>query len=320
MNPKLTRRSFCQSALLGSAALPALLSLTENRAGAVDAFKRSATPRLRLGLAAYSFRDFFSTGRKKSAKAEEAAKSGPAVDMFSFIDYCAEQRCEGAELTSYYFPPDATDAYYLDVRRHAHLRGVTLTGSAVGNNFTHPAGPKREQEIASVKAWIDHAALMGMPHIRVFAGEKPKNLSLEEARANCISALEETGDYAGKKGVFLGIENHGGIVPDGEALMKVVRAVKNPWVGINLDTGNFHTADPFVDLELCAPYSVNVQYKADMRAAGQTSKPSDLPRVLNVLRKAKYQGFVTLEYESPESPWTAVPRILEQLRTELAKG
>ena len=60
--------------------------------------------------------------------------------------------------------------------------------------------------------------------------------------------------------------------------------------------------------------------QADMRAAGQTSKPSDLPRVLNVLRKAKYQGFVTLEYESPESPWTAVPRILEQLRSELAKG
>ena len=321
MKSPLSRRSFCLSTLLGTASLAALTELTPERALGIGPFQRSNSPRLRLGLAAYSFRDFFpGAKKKKGAPDAPAVPVDKTIDMVSFIDYCAEQGWDGAELTSYYFPPDATDAYFLDIRRHAHLRGVTLSGTAVGNNFTFPAGPRRDQEIASVKKWVDRASLMGMPHIRVFGGEKPKDLTLEEARANCLSALEEVGAHAAQKGVFLGIENHGGIVADAEAILKILQEVKNPWIGINLDTGNFHTEDPFMDLERCAPYAVNVQYKAEMRAKGEPVKPADMARVIRILRKARYQGFFTLEYESAPSPWEAVPRILAQMRTELAKA
>lgn len=273
-------------------------------------------PRLRLGLAAYSFRDYF----KDTTHARKAGVE-PRLEMPQFIDYCAEQGCEGAELTSYYFPKDVTDEQLRAVRRHAFLKGVSITGTSVGNNFARKKGPELDKEIADVKRWIDRAAVLGAPHIRVFAGPQSKDVSPEEAKRNCIGALEECCAYAGERGIFLGLENHGGIVSEPEAVLEIVRTIKSPWLGINLDSGNFHTADPYASLAQCAPYAVNVQVKTEMRAAGEKqNKPADLPRIVNLLRDANYQGWVTLEYEAPEDPWKAVPPILAQLKPLLVAG
>ncbi|HKQ39869.1 MAG TPA: sugar phosphate isomerase/epimerase family protein [Verrucomicrobiae bacterium] len=293
-----TRRSFLQLAALTAAAAPAL---------AIEPFKRPGAPRMRLSLAGYSFRDSFIHGNKKSAT------DGKRIDMIQFIDYCAEHGCEGAELTSYYFPPDADSEYFLKLRRHAFLRGISISGSAVGNNFAIPKGDKRDAEIASVKKWIRHAATLDAPHIRIFAGAAPKDLSKDEAKKLCVSAVEECAAEAGKHGIFLGLENHGGIVAEPQDLLDMVRAINSPWVGINLDTGNFRTDDPYHDLEMCAPYSVNVQVKSEIQKRGQKKELADLKRLVKILRDANYQGFVALEYEAAEDPWTAVPRLLKEL-------
>jgi sugar phosphate isomerase/epimerase len=131
---------------------------------------------------------------------------------------------------------------------------------------------------------------------------------------HCITALEECADYAGKRGVFLGIENHGGIVAEADELLEILRIVKSPWVGINLDSGNFHTDDPYRDFERCAGYAVNVQMKSEIQRRGQRKESSDIPRMVKILKEARYRGYVTLEYEAAEDPFTAVPRILEEMR------
>jgi sugar phosphate isomerase/epimerase len=125
--------------------------------------------------------------------------------------------------------------------------------------------------------------------------------------------LEECGEYAGRKGVFLGLENHGGIVADPKDLLDIVKSVKSPWVGINLDTGNFHTDDPYADIASCAPYAVNVQVKSEIQKRGQKKELADLARLVKILRDANYQGFVALEYEAAEDPWQAVPPLLKRL-------
>jgi sugar phosphate isomerase/epimerase len=200
----------------------------------------------------------------------------------------------------------------LKLKRHAFLRGVEISGTAVGNTFTHRPGSRREAEIKSVKQWIDRAALLGAPHIRVFAGNV-QGTSKEEARKLCIEALEECCAYAGQKGVILGLENHGGIVAESEDMLEIVRAVNSPWFGVNFDSGNFHTADPYRDLERIAPYAVNVQWKAEVSPRGQGKQPADLKRMLSILRQANYQGYLVLEYEVAEDPWIAVPRLLREM-------
>ena len=308
--PPHSRRAFLRTAgtaLSGLALLP-------HPARAVEPFARSGPAHLQLSLAAYSFREHFNDNTRP---APDTAPARP-LDLFQFVDYCAEHGCAGAELTSYYFPKNFDDAFLLKLRRHCFLRGVAVSGTAVGNTFTHPAGPKRAAEIASVKKWVDHAALLGAPHIRVFAGETQKGATREEAIKLCIAALEECADYAGRKGIFLGIENHGGIVAEASELLAIVRAVQSPWVGINLDTGNFHTPDPYRDLELIAPYAVNVQMKGEIAPRGQPKQAADLTRLVKILRAARYQGYVVLEYESAEDPWKGVPTLLEKMKPLLA--
>jgi sugar phosphate isomerase/epimerase len=303
MKSIVTRRHFLTSstaALTGLALLPA---------SAIEPFARPGSPRLALSLAAYSFRDFF-----KDANTNRKAESERRLDLFQFVDYCAEHGCAGAELTSYYFPKDFDDAFLIKLRRHAFLRGIDISGTAVGNNFTEPAGEKRDAQIAMVKKWTDHAALLGAPHIRVFAGNVPKDLTKDDAKKNCIAALEESADYAGKKGIFLGIENHGGIVAEAPDILDIIRAIKSPWVGINLDTGNFQTDDPYHDLELITPYAVNVQMKGEVHPRGQKKQEADLPRLAKILRAAHYQGYVALEYEGAEDPWKAVPVLLKRMK------
>ena len=302
--PPISRRAFLELAALAAAApLPSAFS--------VEPFQRTGAARLRLSLAAYSFRDYFNAKRP-------LAEGERQIDLKQFIDYCAEQQCDGAELTSYYFPAEPSADYLREIRRHAFLRGVEISGTAVGNSFTAPKGAERDREIALVKKWIDHASLLGAPHIRVFAGAAAKDQSIEEARRLCIEALEECAAYAAGRGIFLGVENHGGIVAEPDGLLQIVQAVKSAWVGISLDTGNFHTADPYDAIKRCAPYAVNVQLKAEIRpAGGKGNVPADLPRLAAILRDASYQGWVALEYESKESPWKAVPPLLTELRRVL---
>jgi sugar phosphate isomerase/epimerase len=307
MQSTFSRREFLRRAAVTLATAPLISS-------AVEPFSRKGPPRLRLSLAAYSFRQYFKDGRDNGAPQVAVAKQ---IDLFQFIDFCAAHQCEGAELTSYYFPKDAGGEFLLKLRREAFLRGVSISGTAVGNTFTHPEGAERQAEIGLVKKWINHSAVMGAPHIRVFAGSAQRGVNQNEAKKFCISAVEECAKLAAEKGVFLGLENHGGIVAEPKDLLEIVRAIDSPWVGINLDGGNFHTEDPYRDFEMCAPYAVNVQLKSEIRRRRGSNEAADLKRFVDILRKANYQGFVALEYEAEPDPWKQVPVLLKELRSLL---
>jgi sugar phosphate isomerase/epimerase len=307
----LTRRDFLKTTLHGGIAATSLGLLEMEPLIGVEPIKRTGAPRLLLSLAAYSFRDYFKESNNQRSTDADPAKR---IDLFQFIDYCAEHGCRGTELTSYYFPPRINHDILIQLKQHAFLRGIAISGTAVGNTFTVPSGSKRDQEIASVKRWIDHSAVMGAPHIRIFAGSAPAGMPRAEAVRLCVSAIEECCDYAGGKGIFLGLENHGGIVSTSDEILEIVRAAKSPWLGINLDTGNFHTDDPYADLAKIAPYAVNVQLKGEVNPRGGRAEPADLSRLVKILRDSNYQGYVALEYESKEDPWTAVPKLLKQMK------
>jgi sugar phosphate isomerase/epimerase len=272
---------------------------------AIPPFERKGGPRLWLSLAAYSFRDTFNH-----------ADPAQRITLFDFLDFCADHGCVGAEVTSYYFPREITPEFLLQLKRHAFLRGLALSGTAVGNDFTLSPGSERDAELAKVRQWIDYAAILGAPHIRVFAGAG-KGLPKEEAKRLTIAALEECGDYAARKGVWLGLENHGGIVAQVDDLLDIIRAVKSPWCGVNLDSGNFYSKqDPYEEMARLAPYAVNVQLKVEVPTPAGGRVPTDARKLAAVLRRAGYQGYVALEYESKD-PWTQVPVWLKRMQEAL---
>ena len=156
--------------------------------------------------------------------------------------------------------------------------------------------------------------MLGAPVIRIFAGKVPKDDTEEAAIERCVAGINECLDYAAKRGVFLALENHGGVTATPEQMLRIVRAVKtSPWFGVNFDSGNFHTADPYADLAQIAPYAVNAQVKVSYFPNDQR-QPADLERIIAILNEAGYRGYVALEYEEDGDPWTEIPPIIEELR------
>jgi hydroxypyruvate isomerase len=98
-------------------------------------------------------------------------------------------------------------------------------------------------------------------------------------------------------------------------MLALVRVVKHDWFGVNLDTGNFHSRDPYADLERLAPYAITVQLKTEIRRE-KARKPEEanLKRLIEMLRAVNYRGYVALEYEATEDPKAAVPRHVGALR------
>ncbi len=289
--------------------LGAVSGLTQELVAVEEPYTRAGEGNLLPGLAAYSFRQHFAwfRGRENRKVAEEKR-----LDMIDFVGLCASLGV-AAELTSYFFPPDAEAGAFTACRREAHLAGTPVAGTAVGNQFTLPRGSDQAREqMAYLRKWIDRAVLLGAPHVRVFAGAIPKGVAEARAEQNAIEALREAGAYAADRGVFLGIENHDSI-GSAERLLHVVTSVDNPWVGVNLDSGNFRTEDPYRDFAECVPYAVNVQLKTHLLVGGE-KVAADLDQVFGLLRAGGYSGYVVLEYEEKEDPFSRVPEILREVR------
>lgn len=304
MNTLPSRRAFLRTCLTAATATAAWKSSTT--LWATEPVRRPGPPRFQVSLVGYSLRNYFNSTDPKTR-----------ITLFDLVDYCAAQGFAGVELTGYYFPTPLAPDYLVRLKRHAYLRGVTISGTSTGAKLGLPPGPKLDAEMAAVKAWVDAAAVLGAPYVRVFAADA-KAMTLPGAVEGAIAAFDECSDYAGTKGVFLGLENDGGILPD--TVLQIARGVKSRWFGLNLDLGNYHTVDVYRDVERCAPYAINVHFKALVTEQGQPARPADIGRMLRILRAVNYEGWLALEYEGADDPYQTLPGWLAAVKTGLAQA
>lgn len=284
----LSRRTF----LAAAAATPLAL--------AIDPIKRPDKPKMLLGLAAYSFRDKLDLKK-------------PAMTLFEFIDLAADLPLDAVELTSYYWA-EQTAEYAKKLAAHAAKKKLAVSGVPVGNRFTLKDDAKRKEEVKKVQEWVARAADVGATTVRIFAGEQDKDDKLEDAQKRVVAAIEECLLAAEKAGVVLALENHGGITATPDQLLALVKPIKSAWLGVNIDTGNFKTDDPYADVAKIAPYGVVCQVKTEVNPGGKKKEEADLGKVVTTLKDAKFDGYVVLEYEAAEDASVAVPKYVKELR------
>lgn len=261
-------------------------------------------------LAAYSFRDQLNWFKGK--------QTDGSMDLFGFLDYCAEQQLLGAELTAYFFPEPVTPELISELKRRAHILGLDITGGAIGNNFSFfPGSSEAKQQAEYVHRWIDTYADLGAPVIRVFAGHQgPEGATEEQVVSNIKANLTEALIHAERRGVILAMENHDSM-SDVHRLLDLVKSVQSKNFGVTWDSGNIiPTPDPYADLALIAPYAVNAQIKVMIPVNG-VKKPADFTRLIKILRDANYGGYVVLEYEEQEDPFKVLPAYIKELRAAI---
>jgi sugar phosphate isomerase/epimerase len=313
----LSRRVALCSIALGSlyssvSAYPTVVAAAEKPA---DSSKRKT----RFGVSTYSFWQF---------------NRDEFRDINTCIDMAAEWGFDGVEILHRQMT-DESNATLQKIKQRAFINGLDLCGFSTHQGWVSPDPEVRRKNTEHTIRCIELSYSLGIPTMRVNTGrwgtsgnfdELMKNRGIEpvleghtedEGFKWVIDGLTECLPAAERCGVTLGLENHWGLGRTPEGVMKIVKAINSPWLKTTLDTGNF-LEDPYDRLELMADDAVLVQAKTYYGGGLWYSLELDYPRIAALLRKHKFGGYVSLEFEGKQDPKVAIPKSLEMLQSAFA--
>jgi sugar phosphate isomerase/epimerase len=325
MNTTCNRRDFIKRA----AALPAYaatgLALGTSTAPALEPIKRTGGPKLKVSLNAYSFARLLN---------DHLRGRGPGKTLFDLLDFCAQNDFEAIDPTGYYFPGYgsvregkkgvATDAYIRELKHRAFDLGIAISGTGVANDLATADKTKRAADVEHIKQWVEVAAKLGAPVLRVFSGPVPAGYESkwDEVAAWMVADLRTCVEHAEKFGVIIGIQNHGDMLKSADQVIKIIKMVDSPWFGAINDTGYYMTPDPYVDMAQVVPYTVNWQVKQRLGGKEGTT-PMDLKRLIRLMKAGGYRGYVPIETLSAPGqeydPVVFVPQFLKEVRQAIAQ-
>ncbi len=323
-----SRRDFLKHATLLPLAGGAALSLANSSLSAPSAtlapVKRAGGALLKTALNAYSFSDLLNANLKDPTK---------GLDLFQLCDVCAKDGYDAIDPTGYFFPgyPGApTDSYIYALKRHAFDRGLAISGTGVRNDFTTADAAVRAEGIARVKTWIEVAAKLGAPVVRVFVDCQSPHRNWQAASAGApreqvekwlCDAVRECAEHGQRFGVIAGVQNHGDFVNSGAEHLRVLERVNHAWFGAIVDTGKYGTPDPFADIALMTPYAVNWQVKEN--TTGKADSPRvDMTKLVGIIRRGGYRGWVPIETltmgRKTYDPYAEAKQLHAELRAAIA--
>jgi sugar phosphate isomerase/epimerase len=309
MHSRSSRRNFIKGASLLPLGIAA--GATGTSALAAEPSARASGHPLKISLNAYCF--------SKSLTAPEAGGK-PEMTYFDVLEFCAKHNFDAIDPTGYYFPgyPKVpTDSYINDFKRRAFKLGLDISGTGVRNNFAQPDEEKRAADVRLVKDWIEVAAKLGAPVIRVFAGAEPEGHSRDEVNHWMVENLKECVEYGKQHGVLVGVQNHGDYLKTAEQVIQIVKMVDSEWFGVIVDTGNFQQGDPYAEIAKVVPYAVNFQVKESPYGSASPVR-MDVKKLAQVVRAGGYRGYLPIETlvgpGKEYSPLANVPKFLKEVR------
>jgi len=301
-----SRRSFLKNSVGSALSVGALPALTSAHA--------AAEPRIKLSISSYSYWHFKEKKFPMESVIEEAAKLG----------------VEGIDILHRQMDSEEK-AYIHKLKRQAFENGIAFTCLSIHQSFVSPDKEVLKKEIEHTKKCIALAAEMGIPCLRLNSGRWNTIKSFDELMKNrgvepvlpgyteddgfkwCIDSIRQCLPAAEEYGVLLALENHWGLCSTPEGQLRIKKAIDSPWLGILMDTGNF-LEDPYQKLEMIAPYTSFVQAKTYYGGGEWYTLDLDYKRIIGILKKVNFRGYISLEFEGKEDASTGVPKSIEMLK------
>ena len=261
--------------------------------------------RFRLSLNAYSFNDMLM--KKKISKDE-------------LLEFCANTGFDAVDMTGYYFssyPETPSDTEIYAFKRKAHAVGIEISGTGVRNEFSYSDSNALAKEIDTVLRWIEVAAKMGAPVLRIFTA-KQYSTGDERKRVNdrILFALNKCLEKAAAHGIILGIQNHNDFLRTADECHALIGAINSPWLGLEVDTGNFIATDPYEEIRKSLPLAVNWQVKEKLLINGVQTR-MDLKRLCSIIQSSNYKGNIPIETLGMNDPLNEVPVFYDKVKKHL---
>ena len=195
MKSNTSRRDFLKAIVIAPA-IPAFTSfINSDRMGESSAIQI----KFKVSLNLYSFNKLL---------------SDKEVDLFDMLRFCAQHNFDAIDPTGYYFPGYPTpppNEFINEFKREAFLLGLDISGTGVRNDFANPDPVARETDIEHIKQWIEVAAKLGSPNLRIFAGTNShEGFTRDQVFKWMSQDIRKCCDYGKEFGVYgmlNGIEN-----------------------------------------------------------------------------------------------------------------
>lgn len=305
--------------LLGLAGLAAMAGPAAAGASGQGATTATAPARRRraIGVSTYSFWQF----------------RGERLGMAACLEKAAAMGFDGVELLHVQMEDESPRAVN-DIKRRAHSLGLALMGFSTHQGFVYPEADLRRTNVQKTQYQIELAASLGIPTMRINTGrwgtiksfddfmtKKGIEPAIEghtedEAFGWATAAIEKLLPTAEACGVVLGLENHWGLGRTAAGVLRIVEAIKSPWLQMTLDTGNF-LEDGYAQMEAMASAPVPialVQAKTYYGGGRWYKLDLDYARIAKILDDHHYRGWISLEFEGNDDAEVAVPKSLAMLK------
>ena len=260
---------------------------------------RDSGTHYRIGLNGYSF---------------NAPLRAGTMTLEDVVHYCAQHGIDAVDPTGYYFPgyPKVpADDFIFRLKRAAHINGVTISGTGVRNDFAVTDRDARKRDIQMVKEWIEVAAKVGAPVIRVFSGAKhPEGHTWDQVMEWMVADFRECAAHAARFGVILGLQNHDDFIKTAAQTIRIIDAVDSEWFGSILDIGSLRQGDTYAEIEKLVPYAVSWQLKEEINSGVKT----DLRKIKAIVDRAGYRGFLPIETLGQGDPKVKVAQFVGEVR------
>ena len=231
------------------------------------------------------------------------------------------------------------------VRKESERVGLPIICYAVWADFLNAAS--LEDEVKRVCEQVDIAEILGVKKMRHdasggFNAPLNKHNSFDQALPTLAKGCRMVTEYAATKGIETMIENHGFFCQDSLRVASVIGAVNHPNFGALVDIGNFLCADED-SAKACgnlAPMTKHIHAKDFHVRFGTRDNPGegwfqsrsgnylrgaivghgDVPvrQCIANLRRAGYDGFISIEFEGMENCLDALRIGQKNLETLIA--
>ena len=256
---------------------------------------------MKIGIDSYSYHRFFGEVYPQQTAPEKR------MSLEDFIARARELRVDGVSLESCYIPtgPD----YLAGVRDTLDRAGLDRVWA-----WGHPDGLEggaNQRAYDDMLANFEYAKTIGAKVMRVVGGSLRFRLQPHEPQIERLSRMfSDAAAVAAKYGIRMAVENH--IDFTAGEMLRLLRNVDSPYLGMNFDTGNFVRLldDPVKAMQKLARYVLATHIKDLKVLKGAPadewyffcSAPVgdgivDNEELARLLAEAGYQGFLAVEID-----------------------
>ncbi len=272
---------------------------------------------MKIGVSSYSFSKYIrDTG----------------ANYFKIIDLAKEMGYEGIEFIDLSLdvqPSESLQTLAAEIRDYCAKVELPIAAYTVGADFI-----ANENEVERLKGQVDIAEILGVKVMRHDVTWR-RDIPWREIIDRTAADIREVTEYAASKGITTCSENHGMVMQDAHRVETLIQTVNHPNYRWLVDMGNFLCADepPMHALPIAAPYAVHAHAKDFIF---KSEAPSDgwiitrgnnairgtivghgvvpIKECVAELRKAGYDGWLSLEFEGMEDNLTALKLGLQCLK------